>query len=427
MFKTSRVFSLLCALLVSACVPDSSSPVEADEPAQAEAVSSALLSVNNVVLNRATYPDAVCNDGSMGVYKIRRNTESDKWLIWLDGGGSCSDPSSCATRANLNNRNNVSSLWFQFTGGSGIPAAGIFSTDQMDNPVFHDANWVYIHYCSSDMWSGAHAGIVNPSTFTSTTPLSDWHFQGRAIATAVIADLKATQGLDDATDVTFAGGSAGGAGVFALVDDVRAMLPTVAKYQGIVDGGTPPKYNFYTSIFPGPDPARPHAVRDHTIDGIAVWDGQGDLSCELAANPVNKEFCRIGGFLTKYGHISTPLLIINSLVDNVQLGLAFGVAEGNVGNPSVRPFFYYSNIEWDSYIDFYCDEFKSQLNGIGGDPVGNYKVFARFALNPHQSHISVLYDDRMDSTIGGTSMREFIEDWHANPSAQISRIGSCPL
>ena len=41
MFKASRVFSLLCALIVSACVPDSSSPVEADESAPAEAVSSA--------------------------------------------------------------------------------------------------------------------------------------------------------------------------------------------------------------------------------------------------------------------------------------------------------------------------------------------------------------------------------------------------
>jgi hypothetical protein len=400
MFKTSRVFSLLCALLVSACVPDSSSPVEADEPAQAEAVSSALLSVNNVVLNRATYPDAVCNDGSMGVYKIRRNTESDKWLIWLDGGGSCSDPSSCATRANLNNRNNVSSLWFQFTGGSGIPAAGIFSDIELgDNPTFHDANRVYIHYCSSDMWSGANAGTVTPSTFTSTAPLSDWHFQGRAIATAVINDLKTSHGLDDAADVTFAGASAGGAGVLALVDDVGAMLPAGVKFQGLIDGGLPAKFNRYDagSTY-NMDPSYPHSVRDFTNEGISVWGGRGDLSCELAAAPVNKEFCRIGSYLTRYGHISTPLLIINSIFDDIQLSRAF-----------LAPAPYSCSVP-KSYMCLYCDELRSELNSVDS----NHSVFLRRSAR----HVSVTDYIEMGSMIGTTEMRDFIASWHASPATQ---------
>jgi O-palmitoleoyl-L-serine hydrolase len=415
MFKTSRVFSLLCALLVSACVPDSSSPVEADEPAadvqtKASAIGGGIVDtclldpVPNpdtpisppvlVTLDSASHAKARCNDGSMGVYKIRRNPNSSRWLIWLDGGGSCDDDASCNARAAATPINVTSTL-----GVGTISGQGIFSSLPANNPVYHDANLVYIHYCSSDQWTGGKNGSVTPASDLTTAPANTWHFAGREIATAVISELLADHGLDDACDVTLAGGSAGAAGVLSLVDEIGAMLPSAARYQGLVDGGVPAKFNRYDLVSTyNMDPSHPHSVRDYTNDGISLWGGRGDQSCELAATPVNKEFCRIGSYLTRNGHISTPLLIINSIFDNVQLSRAFDAPAP------------YSCSGTKSYMCMYCDELRTELNSVDS----NHSVFLRRS----DEHISVLDNSRMNSTIGGTSMRDFITAWHASPATQ---------
>ena len=52
-----------------------------------------------VQLSTATYPRALCNDGTAATYMIRRNPQSTKWLIWLEGGGNCYDSATCTARS----------------------------------------------------------------------------------------------------------------------------------------------------------------------------------------------------------------------------------------------------------------------------------------------------------------------------------------
>lgn len=55
---------------------------------------------SRVTIPGAQFPDAVCNDGSPGVFYVRPGVglDQDKWVIHLQGGGACKDFESCAER-----------------------------------------------------------------------------------------------------------------------------------------------------------------------------------------------------------------------------------------------------------------------------------------------------------------------------------------
>ena len=42
--------------------------------------------------------NVTCNDGSVAGYYIRRNSESSRWVIYLEGGWFCYDETSCEAR-----------------------------------------------------------------------------------------------------------------------------------------------------------------------------------------------------------------------------------------------------------------------------------------------------------------------------------------
>ena len=81
---------------------------------------------------------------------------------------------------------------------------------------YHDYWVVYVHYCSSDLWSG---------TNTASTATGGYNFLGRKIVESVIQDLTDNHNLLTATKVVLSGCSAGAAGVSFNCDDVAAKLP----------------------------------------------------------------------------------------------------------------------------------------------------------------------------------------------------------
>lgn len=56
-------------------------------------------------------PEAVCNDGSLAVYYIKKNSQSKNWLIYLEAGGQCYDEDSCVKRWN-SSQNLMSSIGY---------------------------------------------------------------------------------------------------------------------------------------------------------------------------------------------------------------------------------------------------------------------------------------------------------------------------
>lgn len=168
---------------------------------------------------------ARCNDGTPFGFSLQLppSGQSREWVIFLEGGGFCDDNAlSCSTRGEklsstpkADDRSSVT-----------IEQRGIFNRDASHNPTFHDANFVFAHYCSSDGWSGATA----EKRPTQADP-GGWYFSGRLNVRAMIEILIQRYGLDDAdpqTRVLFAGSSAGGIGVEANADMLASLLPRAA-------------------------------------------------------------------------------------------------------------------------------------------------------------------------------------------------------
>ncbi len=115
--------------------------------------------------------NATCNDGSTAGYYIRRNYQSKRWIVFLEGeeealiptsyegsmcytyiitvlgGWICHDEHSCAERAAREPHRMSSDRW-----PSVKTVGGILSADPLENPHFADANHVFVPYCSSDSW-----------------------------------------------------------------------------------------------------------------------------------------------------------------------------------------------------------------------------------------------------------------------------------
>lgn len=106
---------------------------------------------------------------------------------------------------------------------------GILSTDPSENPHYHDANHVFVPYCSSDSWAGDRPARSS----------SDLSFQGARILEHVVRELL-VRGLQDARLLLLAGSSAGAGGVLVNLDRVAAQLRTAgcrANLRGLADSG----------------------------------------------------------------------------------------------------------------------------------------------------------------------------------------------
>ena len=75
---------------------------------------------------------------------------------------------------------------------------------------------VYVHYCSSDLWSGTNAA---------SSSTGGYNFQGKNIVDSIIQDLSDNHNLLTATKVVLTGCSAGAAGVSFNCDDLAAKMP----------------------------------------------------------------------------------------------------------------------------------------------------------------------------------------------------------
>lgn len=141
------------------------------------------------------FDDAFCMDGSTTGIGINPNPESTKLLIFLEGGGACFDPITCATVANPDG---FGADRFA-SAASGTLARGITDRTNEANP-FADWNMVYVPYCTGDV----HAG-TNVDGFEGRMHVGHRNYQ------AYIERIAATFG-ESVDEVVLGGRSAGGLG-----------------------------------------------------------------------------------------------------------------------------------------------------------------------------------------------------------------------
>ena len=196
-------------------------------------------------------PLALCNDGSPGVFYIRPGQGSgvDKWVIWLEGGGGCTDGESCAKRWCGRNIPTTAAKMSSKWAPAGIEGTGIFDHPEGFTNDFADWNHVVAYYCSSDSWAGriTHPELNGPQGSQERYSLI---LHGKYILNAILDELEqgATSddgnmqlpSVDDATTILFSGTSAGGGGARLNADDVRERLlasnPDV-DFRLVVDAG----------------------------------------------------------------------------------------------------------------------------------------------------------------------------------------------
>jgi hypothetical protein len=307
------------------------------------------------------FPRASCNDGSPAVMYFRPyegEANRNKWIIVMNGGGSCDQAQDCANRwcgvdTNFDADNMSSKNAAKGVGGSGILAR------QAGNP-FANYNQVEVRYCSSDLWSGQGLAVSAEATDPKTGKDVSYqiNFGGAYVFQAVMATLrkdgvqglvyskgnKALPDLDDATDVVLAGGSAGGAGVVFNLDRLADMLrggpnkPVVLGFIEAIIGPDESKLGFASTT----------ACKEHGLcsyeayykaiyavqqaaGGPMKWTDESCLTWHKQNQPGTEWQCYDMNHLLA-NHITTPYFVRSSLTDALRssalIDAGFSAADG---------------------------------------------------------------------------------------------------
>jgi hypothetical protein len=258
----------------------------------------------DLVLLPDEYDTQRCLDGTPYGYYIRRNDptrETNKWIIFLQGGGLCVEPIDCINRKNSDRGS--SSFWEDTLNPGSSGLQDIVSDNPEINPYFYDFNHVYLRYCSGDTWTG---------TRTSFDAFNLW-FSGHNNIKATIDHLSKTTNFQEATNVFLVGESAGGIGVFNNADYFREKwLSPSTNFKAA------PACGMY---FPGEVFLYPEYLAGITIPFnpiasayLSSWYGSAhDESCMDATHIGEHHRCWDASYL--YNFVDTRLFLVQNRFD----------------------------------------------------------------------------------------------------------------
>jgi len=311
------------------------------------------------------FPDAICNDGTPGVFyyaPATREEDRNKWFLFLQGGGACRDGQSCAERwCHVDTNYGMDKMTSSLT--KPMIRANGFLDPRAENR-FGTWNRVLIFYCSSDSWSGTNT-IALQAAAGSTTAEYLIHFRGSQILDAALDTLRnapaagrrrvarhsietATEtspwpDLDSASHVIFAGSSAGGMGAKSNADRVGAKLrstnPSLVDYRVLIDASHSPdaeSREYTQSTYCSNDPrgcSYATLFEAEYAGALAAYGARRDESCIAwhAAHPPGTEWrCEDSGHVNLH-HITSPFFIHQDLQDP-QVGGEY--VDANFGTPS---------------------------------------------------------------------------------------------
>lgn len=294
-----------------------------------------------VDLDLEQYPEALCNDGSGAIMYVRRYSDDalkDRWVIRVQGGGSCKSGEECADRwCNEGTSFGMDKMTSTLAPELGIISPGVHA-EKVENPMA-GANHALLYYCSSDSWAGQGEAVLSE---TADGTEYNIHFHGADIFEAAIDTLRSgvtytdpdqiersMPDLDQATEVLFAGASAGAAGVTNNLDSLAEILPG-ASVAGLHDSNFAPTlseldlstssictdygacdFNTYIAL-----------VWDTSFKGY--WNGRVDSSC-LSAHPEEPGLC-VDVHHVVTNHLTTPVFVRMDLQDSLIMG---NMVEGN--------------------------------------------------------------------------------------------------
>jgi O-palmitoleoyl-L-serine hydrolase len=269
------------------------------------------------------WAEARCNDGTPFSFQVRLSQSgSETWVIGLNGGGACDDQfADCVAQpppltTTEGPDKDFGPAFLAFVPGPPQLLAGPFDLDAAENPTFADANHVWMHYCSSDYYSGNSTDLI-PNSASAT----GWYFSGRENVRAMLEILKQRYGLRDTagTRLLVIGQSAGGTGVVANADQFVAIAPRTAaegNLRLLLEG-------MWFGDIGDPD-ARLGTLtvsdREAFRHSYAFWQARLNGFCEQRAHPAD---CYLGaeGYKSVAHGYGLPTLVFQNRSDPVLLGL----------------------------------------------------------------------------------------------------------
>lgn len=309
-----------------------------------------------VDVDPTVFPDARCVDGTGAVFYVRRATgpaNANRWVIQLQGGGGCSTGDACASRWCSDETTNFGAdkMSSRFAPERGTTGTGILA-NRPENP-FEGWNHVFIHYCSSDMWTGRQPEVELEGAHPITGAPTRYRamFQGKSIFDAVVDSLRrdgvdavrytAAGGsrvelpdLDEAEEVVLAGASAGGNGVIFNLDRLGTRLREAntactgatcpLRVWGVIDsiyGVNLDRLDFTASVLCsgiGACTSEEYFMLDYA-NKLAVWASELDDSCEdwhAAMSTGEGHRCADGNFVIE-NHLTTPFVLRMGLTDSL--------------------------------------------------------------------------------------------------------------
>jgi hypothetical protein len=369
-------FALVLGLALAASAPVQAQLLPTYRGASATAGN--LPAGNDLVRYWLPTPGIHCNDGTQPVAHVRAATntaDADKWVIYLQGGGTCDDGEACLERwqsagTDMGLQKMGTSIpvatWNAWHPGGPAPAAwplqganyqvrptiagvGIQSTVAA-NP-FRTWNHVHLYYCSSDQWTGQQTLLttegtdrigtpagVNPAILPGTVVPYQVHFHGALIFDAFIAELRSgvvacrvappfscerMPDLDVASKILLAGSSAGGNGVKQNLDHLSALQAAInpaTDVRGAIDAAGNPS----SAGLPWPLPPARFTSYQEMLDGqwfdtyVGFWNARVDASC-VVENPLQAVSRCADTIHIMRHHITTPFFHRMDQQDNLAL------------------------------------------------------------------------------------------------------------
>ncbi|XP_047434615.1 carboxylesterase notum2 [Mugil cephalus] len=331
-----------------------------------------------------------CNDGTAAGFYLKEFRGSRRWLLFLEGGWCCYSKETCDSRYQNIPRLMSSSGWPQTKSGSGI-----LSSQVEENPHWHNANIVFIPYCSSDVWSGTGPAPTPPprprqgreKERERNANATEYTFMGSLIIREVIKDL-IPKGIKQAKVVMLSGTSAGGTGVLLNIERVASQLEQLgaeAQVRGLVDSG------WFLESKQERSPNCPETVscspEDAIKNGLRLWNGVVPDRCRQLYKRGEEWQCLFGHRL--YSTLTSPLFVTQWLFDEEQLRME----NIYMGGQSL------SEEQWQ-YIQNLGLELKNSLRDVTG-------VFAPSCL----SHTLITKSNWMTFQVRGTSLPRALQCW----------------
>lgn len=237
------------------------------------------------------WANARCNDQTPFAFQVSMApVRTDKWVVYFEGGGACDGIyTSCKGRpAALTSTKAYES---EHSSNWATKIGVVLSRDPAVNPDFHDANFVFGQYCSSDGWSGTN---TTPQPITTKTGTAQWVFTGRNNARALAQLLFRDFGLDDhESRILVTGNSAGGIGAFLNVDLFATRMPTAIAERRIalLPSAAWSNTEFSDPNFPYAGSKEPFATISAKVEAVYGFDADPKCLALAAAAGAPKSAC----------------------------------------------------------------------------------------------------------------------------------------